>query len=64
MQVPAAISVSAVLVTVQTLGVVEASVTTKPELEVAAKVGAAPSVWLPSEVNVMVCTVKATGVAP
>jgi len=64
-QVPADISVSAVPVTVQTDGVVDASVTGKPEVEVAASwSGAVPIVWLPGFANVMVCAVSATGVAP
>ena len=55
MQVPAATKVSALPLTVQVLGVVEAKLTAKPELAVATSgAGAVPSVWFPGDVKVMV----------
>ena len=59
MQVPTATSVSVVPLTVQVLGVVDAKLTAKPELAVAASAGGAvPSVWLPGDVKVMVCAIN------
>ena len=59
MQVPTATSVSVVPLTVQVLGVVDAKLTAKPELAVAASAGGAvPRVWLPGDVKVMVCAVN------
>ena len=56
MQVPAATSVSVVPLAEQVLGVVEAKLTGRPELELATNAaGALPSVWLPGEAKVMVC---------
>jgi len=54
--VPTATSVSAVPLTVQTLGVVDVKVTGRPELAVATSTGGAvPRVWLPGELKVTVC---------
>lgn len=67
---PALTSVSVVPLTVQTEEGVAANCTGKPDVAVAASaVGVLPIVWLPGDVNVMLCvacaTVKvcATGVA-
>ena len=58
-QVPTATSVSVVPLTVQTPVVVDAKLTTKPELALAARgAGAVPRVWLPGGVNVMVCAIN------
>ena len=60
-QVPAATSVSVLPLTVQMPVVVEVKLTARPELAVAASAGGAvPTVWLPGEVNVMVCAPVAT----
>ena len=58
-QVPAATSVSVLPLTVQTLGVVEAKLTGRPELALATSVGGATlMIWLPGELKVMVCGVN------
>lgn len=71
-QLPKVTRVKVLPLTVQTAGVVEASETGRPDVAVATKgAGAEPMVWLPGDVNVMVCaancvaTMKlcATGVA-
>ena len=53
-QVPEAIRVSVVPLMLHTELVVEVKLTGKPELDVAVKLGGlTPSVWLPSELNVI-----------
>ena len=60
-QVPAATSVSAVPLTVQTAGVLDAKLTKSPELALAINAaGVVPSVWLPGDTKVMVCAPAAT----
>ena len=60
-QVPGATRVSVLPLTVQMPVVVEVKLTARPELAVAASAGGAvPTVWLPGEVNVMVCAPVAT----
>ena len=55
-QVPALSSVSVLPLTVQTAGVMEAKLTARPEVAVAANGAAAvPRVWLPGAVKLMVC---------
>lgn len=55
-QVPAATSVSVVPLVVQTPGVDDERLTGKPELAVATNApGALPSVWVPGELNWIVC---------
>ena len=57
-QEPVASKVRVVPFTLQTEGVVEASVTGSPEVELATKAaGVTPLVWLPGAVSVMVCAV-------
>ena len=61
LQVPTATSVSVLPLTVQTLGVVDAKLTAKPELAVATSAGGVvPSVWLPGEVKLMLCAAAPT----
>ncbi|MDP3820015.1 MAG: hypothetical protein Q8R33_00935 [Burkholderiales bacterium] len=70
-QLPTATSVSVLPLTVQTLGVVDANDTARPDEAVAASAGGAvPRVWLPGDVKLMVCassgaaaTVKLTDTA-
>jgi hypothetical protein len=58
--VPTATSVKVVPLTVQTSGVVEAKETARPELAVADSAGGAmPRVWLPGDIKLMVCAVRA-----
>ena len=58
-QVPAVSSLMVLTLTVQTAGVVLASVTVRPELAVAATVnGATPKVLLPGLAKVMVCALR------
>ena len=58
-QLPALTKVTVVPLTVQTLGVVEAKATARPEVDVADKAaGTWPQVALPGAVKVMVCAVK------
>lgn len=60
-QDPALTSVSVVPLTVHTLVVVEASVTTRPELDEATKAGVAvPKAWLPGVTKVMDCAAGTT----
>ena len=60
-QVPAATSAKLVPPTVQTPGVAEAKLTTRPDVALATKgAGAVPSVWLPGELNVMSCEAPLT----
>ena len=58
-QVPAAIKVAVVPLTVQMLVVVEAKETAKPELAVAESVSCVPTVCVPGLAKVMVCAVCA-----
>ena len=59
--VPAPTSVSAVPLTLHTLGVVDSNVTARPEVAVAIRAaGAVPSVWLPGEMKEMVWVPAAT----
>ena len=53
-QFPALSSVSAVPLTVQTVGVVEAKVTARPEVDVPDSVAGVPAVGLVGALNVMV----------
>ena len=57
-QFPALSSVSAVPLTVQTVGVVEAKVTAKLDVDVAERVAGVPAVGLAGALNVMVCAVS------
>lgn len=60
-QEPAATKLNVVLLTVQTLGVLEAKVTARPELaDALSAAGAVPMVWLPGDANVTVCAVRDT----
>lgn len=62
--VPMVSSDRVVPLTMQTLGVVDAKDTASPDVEVATNgAGATPMTWLPGEVKVMVCAVKATATA-
>ena len=59
LQLPTAINVRVVPLTVQTLDVVDANATARPDVDVAASgAGTTPKVWLPSEVKLMVCAVS------
>ena len=61
LQVPTETSVSVVPLTLQTLAVVEANDTGRPDVALAASAGGAvPRVWLPGELKVMVCAPGAT----
>ena len=61
LQLPTATSVSVLPLTVQTLGVVEAKLTARPELALATSAGGVvPSVWLPGEAKLMVCAAAPT----
>ncbi len=58
---PAASRVSVVPLAAQTLGVVDANDTGKPDVAVATKAaGVVPSAWLPGEMKLMVCAPIAT----
>ena len=58
-QVPRATSVNVLPLTVQMPVVVEAKLTARPELALAAKAGGAvPSVWLPGDAKLIVCAVS------
>lgn len=60
-QSPTLSSVRAVPLTVQTVGVLEPSVTGKPDVELATSAaGVLPRVWLPGEMKVMVCGATTT----
>ena len=60
-QLPAPTSVSVLPLTVQTEEVVEANCTVRPEVAVAESApGVLPIVWLPGNVNVMLCAACAT----
>ena len=60
-QVPTAASVSVEPLTVHTPGVADANNTVRPDVELATSAGGAvPRVWLPGEVNAMVCAAAAT----
>ena len=54
-QVPVAAKVAAALLTVQTSGVSEAKLIGSPELAVAVSVTVAPTAWLGTALNVIVC---------
>ena len=55
-QVPTAASASFAPLTLHTLGVEDAKVTVKPDVEVAIKSAVAtPKVWLPGDVKAIVC---------
>ena len=61
MQSPALSSETVVPMVVHTAGVVDAKLTTKPEVELAIKAtGPMPSVCLPGETKVIVCRAVAT----
>ena len=60
-QVPAPSSVKVLPLTVQTAEVIDAKLTARPELALAASgAGAVPMVWLPGEVKVMLCASSPT----
>ena len=71
-QVPAARNVAVAPLTVQTLAVVEAKLTVRPEVAVAVRLSGVPTVCAPGLAKLMVCAVRlaaftvklcATGVA-
>jgi hypothetical protein len=60
-QLPAPTRVSVEPLVLQTSGVVDANETTRPDVDVATRAaGAVPSVWLPGDGKLMVCTPGAT----
>lgn len=60
-QVPAPTSVNVLPLTVQTEAVLDANCTVSPEVAVAeSAAGVLPMVWLPGEVNEMLCAACAT----
>jgi len=58
-QVPAAMNVAVAPLTAQTLVVVDAKETLRPELAVAESVSGVPTICVPGLVKVMVCAVRA-----
>ena len=58
-QVPAAMKLAVAPETVQTLAVVEAKLTARPEVAVAVRLSGVPTVCAPGLLKVMVCAISA-----